>query len=465
MNSRQIWRATLAELKGQVSSANYDSWLRHTRALPSKDGRLMVAVPNTFTSGWLNEYLLPQIETVAAKLAGQAVRVDFVVEPEDPAPSPTPARIETTHPIEEPDRAPDAASMGERTAPIWQVEWTWTPNPRYTFGSFVEGPSNRLALAASRAVAGAPAEVYNPLFIYGGVGVGKTHLLHAIAHSAIAAGYKVLYAPADRFLNELVAAIQERRTEEFRQRYRSVKMLLLDDIEFIAGKERTQEEFFHTFNALYESGSHIALTSDRPPRAIATLEDRLRSRFEGGLVADIQPPEMETRMAILQYRVKMRNLVVDNTVLQTIAQRSRSSIRELEGALTRVLAYAEVEDRPVTVELANKALDDLEVNPVRRYITIPIVLQAVAKHYHIEVRSLTGQRRSKDIVGPRQVAMYLLREEARANLSEIGRELGNRDHSTVTYGCERVRASLDTDSQLRQDVVAIRELIYNMAKP
>jgi chromosomal replication initiator protein len=471
MNSRQIWQATLAELKGQVTRANYDTWLRHTRVLSARDGRYVIAVPNSFARGWLEGYLLSQIETTLSRLVGKTSRVEFAVE-EDPQ-----EKTVTTSVKEESSPTIDGAGTktlktippianAEPEVANWQpVEWGWAPNPRYTFDAFIEGGSNRLALAAAKAVGNAPAQVYNPLFIYGGVGVGKTHLLHAIAHQAIAADFKVMYAPADRFLNELVVAIQERRTEDFRQRYRSVKVLLLDDIEFIAGKERTQEEFFHTFNSLYESGSHIVLTSDRPPRAIATLEDRLRSRFEGGLVADIQPPEFETRLAILQHRVKSRNLVVDSRVLQVIAQRCRSSIRELEGALTRILACAEVEKSPVTVDLANRALDDLEVNPVRRYVTTAIILQAVARHYGLEVRGLTGKRRSKDVVGPRQVAMYLLREVAGSNLSEIGRELGNRDHSTINYGYERVKAGLDTDGQLRQDVLAIRELIYTLAKP
>jgi chromosomal replication initiator protein len=468
MNSRQVWQATLAELKGLVTRANFDTWLRHTRVVTARDGRYVIEVPNSFARGWLEGNLRPQIETSLSRLAGQNAHVEFAIVQDPPPPEPAP---ETPKEAEDP---PDYQELAESNAPpvaaatrpAWQpVEWGWVPNPRYTFDSFIEGGSNRLALAASRAVGNAPSQVYNPLFIYGGTGVGKTHLLHAIAHTAMASDYTVLYAPADRFLNELVAAIQERRTEEFRQRYRSVKVLLLDDIEFIAGKERTQEEFFHTFNSLYESGSHIVLTSDRPPRSIATLEDRLRSRFEGGLVADIQPPELETRMAILQHRVRVRGLIVDNSVLQVIAQRCRSSIRELEGALTRVLACAEVEKVPISVELANRALDDLEVNPVRRYITPMMVLQAVARHYGLEVKGLTGKRRSKDVVGPRQVAMYLLREEASCNLSEIGRQLGNRDHSTVNYGYERVKKGMDTDRQLAQDVLAIRELIYSMAKP
>ncbi|MCL4368247.1 MAG: chromosomal replication initiator protein DnaA [Actinobacteria bacterium] len=466
MNARQVWQATLTELQGQVSRANFETWLRNTRVVSTEGDRFVVSVPNSFAREWLEGRFRSQLERTLSRMTGHPTELQIVVA----APGGRKKTTEAPAPSAEPDVAPEppreaSPSQPAPVAPHQRDQWEWTPNPRYTFERFVEGPSNRLALAASQAAARAPASIYNPLFLYGGTGVGKTHLMHAIAHVTMAAGLKVLYAPADQFLNELVAAITERRTDEFRQRYRRIHVLLLDDIEFIAGKERTQEEFFHTFNALYEAGSHIVLTSDRPPRAIATLEDRLRSRFEGGLVADIQPPELETRMAILRARLANEDAPVDNAVLQVIAQRIQSNIRELEGALTRVLACAKVEGRPVTVELANRALDDLTVHPTRRYITPNIVLQAVARHYGLDSKALSGKRRSKDVVGPRQVAMYLLRDEAGCNLSEVGRELGNRNHSTVIYGCERIKANIETDGQLRRDVLAIKELIYSLAKP
>ncbi len=467
MDGRQVWQATLTELQGQISKANFETWLRNTRVVSTGGGRFVVSAPNSFARAWLEERFRSQLERTLARLLGEPTELEIVVakpsgrrKAVDPVPEPAPPPEETAPPASQAISPPPAAS---RVPPLEQ--WEWAPNSRYTFDRFVEGPSNRLAAAAARAVAEMPGTTYNPLFIYGGTGVGKTHLMHAIAHVALAAGRKVLYAPADQFLNELVAAITERRTDDFRQRYRRIHVLLLDDIEFIAGKERTQEEFFHTFNALYEAGGHVILSSDRPPRAIATLEDRLRSRFEGGLVADIQPPELETRMAILRNRLGGEALPVDSAVLQVIAQRIQSNIRELEGALTRVMACAKVEGRPVTVDLANRALDDLTIHPTRRYITSAIVLQAVAKHYGLEGKALSGKRRSKDVVGPRQVAMYLLREEAGCNTSEVGRELGNRNHSTVIYGYERVKAGIESDGQLRRDVLTIREMIYSLAKP
>ncbi len=465
MNARQVWQATLNELEGQVSRANYDTWLRTTRVISSKGERLVVGVPNDLAREYLEDNLRLLLERTVARVMGKEARLEIVVSaPSSRSKAGRAAPGSEAEPVPKATaEAPSPVQAGPAAQPI--ATWEWAPNPRYTFERFVEGPSNRLAVAASLAVAEAPGTTYNPLFIYGGTGVGKTHLMHAIAHVTMAKGMRVLYAPADQFLNELVAAITERRTEEFRQRYRRIEVLLLDDIEFIAGKERTQEEFFHTFNALYESGGHIVLTSDRPPRAIATLEDRLRSRFEGGLVADIQPPELETRMAILRSRLRQETMPVDQAVVQAIAQRIQSNIRELEGALTRVLAYAKVEQKPVTVELANRALDDLTMHPGRRYITAALVLQAVSRHYNLDSKALSGKRRSKDVVLPRQVAMYLMREEAGCNTSEVGRELGGRDHSTVIYGYERVKASIETDGQLRQDVLAIRELLYSLAKP
>jgi chromosomal replication initiator protein len=346
-----------------------------------------------------------------------------------------------------------------------QPNASWKPSPRYTFDAFVVGPSNQLACAAAQAVAARPGEAYNPLFIYGGVGLGKTHLMHAIAHEAISQGRIVTYVSSETFTNELIAGIRERRTEEFRSRYRSADVLLVDDVQFIAGKEATQEEFFHTFNALHTAGRQVVLSSDRPPRAIPTLEDRLRSRFEWGLIADIQAPDLETRTAILQRRVREQGAIVPPEVLTYIAQRIQSNIRELEGSLTRVLAHAELTRRPLNTDLAAIALSDVVSNPVRRYIGSEQVIDAVCRYFKADGRAIRGQGRAREIVVPRQVAMYLLREETGASTLEIGRELGGRDHSTVLHGANKIQREMDADANLRKDVLAIRDLIYAEAHP
>ncbi len=334
-------------------------------------------------------------------------------------------------------------------------------NPRYTFEGFIVGSSNRLAHAASLAVADAPGLSYNPLFLYGGVGLGKTHLLQAIGHSVLERGLAVLYISSETFTNEIVNAIRYRSTAEFRAKYRSVDVLLVDDVQFIAGKESTEEEFFHTFNSLHESSKQIVICSDRPPKAIVHLEERLRSRFEWGLIADIQPPDLELRIAILRAKVDLMHRVVPNEVIDFVARRIESNIRELEGAMNRVLAYADLHQGILNVDVARTALQNLTPGSKPIQLELDQIMRCVCDFYHVSEEALRGKQRDKYVVVPRQVAMFLMRQETGASTSEIGQELGGRDHSTISYGCEKIEQDLRENPTLRREIEAIRQMLYH----
>jgi chromosomal replication initiator protein len=330
-------------------------------------------------------------------------------------------------------------------------------NPRYTFDAFIVGNSNRLAHAASLAVAEAPGESYNPLFLYGGVGLGKTHLLHAIGHQGVQTGLAVLYVSSEQFTNEIVNAIRYRTTEEFRAKYRSVDILLVDDIQFIAGKESTEEEFFHTFNSLYEMSKQIVICSDRPPKAIVSLEERLRSRFEWGLIADIQPPDLETRMAILRVKADALHYRVPGEVIAYIAGRVQTNIRELEGCLNRLMAYQQLHRTELTMEVARAAMSSLGEDVRESRLNSRQIAEVVAEFYHISLEAMCGKQRDKHIVMPRQIAMYLIRQETQESLLEIGQLFGGRDHSTVLHACEKIDRAVNINPTLRREIVAIRE--------
>ena len=330
-------------------------------------------------------------------------------------------------------------------------------NPRYTFDAFIVGGSNRLAHAASLAVAEAPGESYNPLFLYGGVGLGKTHLLHAIGHQGVQTGLAVLYVSSEQFTNEIINAIRYRTTEEFRAKYRSVDILLVDDIQFIAGKESTEEEFFHTFNSLHEMSKQIVICSDRPPKAIVSLEERLRSRFEWGLIADIQPPDLETRMAILRVKADLLRYRIPDDIIAYIAGRVQTNIRELEGCLNRLMAYQQLHRTDLTMDVARAAMTSLGNDNRESRLNGKQIAQAVAEYYHISEEAMCGKQRDKHIVMPRQIAMYLIRQETEVSLLEIGQLFGGRDHSTVLHACEKIDREININPTLRREIVAIRE--------
>ena len=473
MNPKQVWQAVLGELQLQISPQNYETWLKNTRLSSSADGTYVIAVPTTFAKEWIEARLMKQIKKALRGVVGRSAEVSVVVSPVgsrrkasgalpllDVALEEEPVRSDPGG-DERAGATSSAASSANATS--YGVNG-WEPNPKYTFAAFVVGGGNRMAHAAAVAVAASPARAYNPLFLYGGVGLGKTHLLHAIAHEVLRRQLKVIYVPSETFTNDLINAIRERRTDEFRGRYRSADVLLIDDIQFIAGKESTQEEFFHTFNTLHEASKQIVVSSDRPPKSIVTLEERLRSRFEWGLIADIKPPDFETRMAILQMKARGQPRPVPGDVLEFVARKVQRNIRELEGALNRIVAYAQVNGRPLTPEVAEMALSDIVTVRARRSITPTKIIEAVGRHYRVDVRALRGKHRAKDVVLPRQVVMFLMREETDLSLVDIGRELGGRDHTTVLHGYEKMRAEIDADAELRTQVLAIKEELYGEAR-
>lgn len=446
MKAEHIWPAALGELQLQMTQATFDTWLRDSRMIKYEDGVLVVGVKNGYAKDWLEARLLPVIRRTLARLTGQSVEVKFIVYTEETQQKDSVALLALPTPIQEINPAPSFANL----------------NPRYTFDSFVVGPGNRLAHAASMAVAEDPAASYNPLFVYGGVGLGKTHLLHAIGHACLAQGLHVLYISSEQFTNDLIEAIRAHTTEAFREKYRTADVLLVDDIQFIAGKEATQEEFFHTFNTLHGTGRQIVISSDRAPKAMVTLEERLCSRFEWGLIADIQPPDLETRIAILRTKAETCGTPVPDEILALIANRIQSNIRELEGALNRVVALSRLTDQPLTVEIAETALHNLL--PQRSKMTPEQIVETVAHHFGIEPAALQGESRCQALARPRQIAMYLIREETGASLPQIGAVLGGRDHTTVLYGCTRVAELLEEDADLRREVVALRERLYSNGK-
>ncbi len=459
MNAEQAWQAALGELQLQLTKATFDTWLKSTYVVSYEDNTFLIGVRNGYAKDWLENRLLTTIKRTLTGVVNHAVTVRFIVRPKRSNGVSEEQSLLTS--ATEQSSGPSIQLEDEISTDRYAARLSADTglNPRHTFGAFIVGSSNRLAHAAARAVAEKSGRDYNPLFIYGGVGLGKTHLLHAIGNTALTRTPKVLYVSSETFTNDLINAIRTQSTEHFRSKYRDhVDVLLIDDIQFIGGKESTQEEFFHTFNALHEIGRQIVVSSDRPPKAMITLEERLRSRFEWGLIADIQPPDLETRTAILRSKAESQGLAVPSEVIDFIATKVHSNIRELEGALNRIVALARLLEARLTVEMAASALEAILTRADS--LTIDQILQAVSKHYDVDVAVLKGRNRSRSVAHARQVAMYLLREELHCSLPQIGEILGGRDHTTVIYGCDKVGVGIEEDDQLRRDVVTIKEQLF-----
>jgi len=453
----QVWEAALGELQLQMTKANFDTWLKDTFLVSEEDGLFVIGVGSPFAADTLEQRLSPMIRKVLSNITGREVEIRFVVQQKQRGRRRS-AKGDT--PLEVDGRSKrNGAHRAEVSIPVGVPDPAL--NPRYTFDTFVVGKSNQLAHAACQAVADDPGRAYNPLFLYGGVGLGKTHLMHAIGHETLRRGLRVLYVSSETFTNEMIDSIREHRTEEFRNKYRRVQILLIDDIQFIAGKVGTQEEFFHTFNAIHEANGQIVISSDRPPKAISTLEDRLRSRFEWGLIADIQPPDLETRIAILRSKCQCLGVQVPDEVLEAIARKMQSNIRELEGSLNRIVATAAVTGEPITVQMASAALNDVMYNISRRFVKPETIVKAVARHFHVSEEEMRGKQRDKRVMLPRQMAMYLLREETELPLVEIGNLLGGRDHTTVLHSVEKISNELSNGGSLVKELNALREAIYS----
>jgi chromosomal replication initiator protein len=438
--AKEIWDIALGDLQIQVSKPNYRTWFSKTIGISYENNQFVIGVPNTFAAEYLEKNQLSLIEKALNGLIAPDTRIVFQVNGR------------SHHQNSE-------AAVAEALPPLQPVYTRL--NPDYVFDSFVEGEGNRLARAAAFSVANNPGRGYNPLFVHGGAGLGKTHLLHAIGQAAIARNINVICTSAEQFTNEFVAALRDRTTEDFRNKYRSIGMLLIDDIQFIGGKEQTEESFFHTFNELHNTNRQIVITSDKPPKSMPLLEERLRSRFEWGLIVDIQPPDYETRLSIIRSKARQRGVSLPHDVLELIARETRSNIRVLEGSLNRVFAFAKLMNASPTLELARKALEDVAAKDgVSSDITPNTIIEAVANCFQLSKAALLGRDRDKDTALARRLAMYLLRQETNSSLAEIGHELGNRDAAAVTIACKKIATDAASSPFLKRKISDIQRALH-----
>ncbi|MBU0573747.1 MAG: chromosomal replication initiator protein DnaA [Candidatus Margulisbacteria bacterium] len=459
LDINRVWGKLLSSVEKSLNKPIFETLISSTKPVTLKEGKLEVAVPHEVIKEWLSKHCITLLEEEISSMGEGISKLEFAVGPRDLFDTP---QLET--PVQD-GSGPQETSKTFQDNLSRNIQLTLL-NPRYTFDSFVIGHGNRFAHAAALAVAEAPGAAYNPLFLYGGGGLGKTHLMQAIGHSVLKTRptSKVLYISSEVFTNELINSIRDDKTKEFREKYRNIDVLMVDDIQFLAGKERTQEEFFHTFNALHESNKQIVLTSDRPPKDIPTLEERLRSRFEWGLIADIQPPDFETRIAILRKKAETVELSVPTEVLTFIASKVASNIRELEGALIRVVAFASLSGSDITISLVENVLKDLVNSSRGASITIDDIKRITAEYYSVKIDDMSAKIRTKEIATARQVAMYFAREMTEFSLPKIGEEFGGRDHTTVMHACDKVKTSLKSNSSIDEAVKNIRKKIAELKK-
>ncbi|RIP34923.1 chromosomal replication initiator protein DnaA [Staphylococcus gallinarum] len=454
MSEHEIWEKVLTLAQEKVSYPSYQTFLKDTKLHSLENDEAVIVIDDPFVANWLKSHYVEIIQTALYEAIGHEIMPVFYSE-DELANMQSDSEQSSNHSQQPKDRyesGVDEARIGDEQF-----------NMHNTFETFVIGPGNRFPHAASLAVAEAPAQAYNPLFIYGGVGLGKTHLMHAIGHYVLANNpdAKVIYTSSEKFTNEFIKSIRDNKTEQFREKYRNIDVLLIDDIQFIQNKEQTQEEFFHTFNELHQANKQIVISSDRPPKEIAKLEDRLRSRFEWGLIVDITPPDYETRMAILHKKIEEENLNIPSEALTYIANQIQSNIRELEGALTRVLAFSKLQGQPITTELTAAALKDIIQAPKSKKITIQDIQKIVGQYYSVKIEDFSAKKRTKSIAYPRQIAMYLSRELTDFSLPKIGEEFGGRDHTTVIHAHEKILKDINNDPTFKQEVENLEKEIRN----
>lgn len=440
MDINQYWSEALKIIEDEISSSfSFQTWIQPLVPVGIKEDKFIFRIPDPIYKDMVEKRYLPLIQSALAAVTKVNYQIVILEENQDI------------------DSVPTQKKKSSRP------ELPQNLNPKYVFSSFVVGNSNRMAHAASLAVAESPAKAYNPLFLYGNSGLGKTHLMHSIAHFILDKNpaAKVLYVTSETFTNELILSIQNNKNEEFRNKYRNIDVLLIDDIQFISKKEGTQEEFFHTFNALYESNKQIIISSDRPPKEIKTLEDRLRSRFEWGLIADIQPPDYETRIAILRTKAERDHLEVPDDVMAYIAKNIVSNIRELEGALTRIVAYATLTTQKISLSLAEKSMKDIYSDSAQVPLTAELIQEVVANHYNIRVEDIQGNKKPKNIAFPRQISMYLCRKMLDLTLPKIGEAFGGRDHTTVIHAIGKIEKQMEADAELKNTIMELEKEIKN----
>jgi len=449
MTTEELWRAVLAQIQLDISPANFATWFKNTGIVNLKEGEAVVSVPNSFAKEWLEQKYNKNIFKILRGLNDEIKEVRYILGKQD---------LKILKREKNPLPVVDQLEF-----PEFKISKETNLNPRYTFENFVVGPFNELPHAAAQAVSKNPGSVYNPLFVYGGVGLGKTHLLQAIGNDVIKnfSEKKVRYIPAEKFISGVINSIRNHEMEAFKSQYRQIDVLIIDDIQFLAGKEKTQEEFFHTFNALYEKNKQIILSSDRPPKTIPALAERLRSRFEGGMIADIGIPDFETRVAILKTKSRERAIEIPDDILHYIASNIQRNIRELEGALNRLVAYQKIDSRPADLETAKNLLKSITFSPPR--VTSPKkIIQVVAEFYDLKEREVLTASRKKEIVYPRQIAMYLLREELKSSYPFIGRKFQGKDHTTAIHSCEKITKELQVNEKLREEIILIKQRIYSL---
>src|SRR3989339_37483 len=448
MNNEQLWQAVLGEIELSLSRANFTTWFKNTFISSFEEDKVVICVPNMFTKAWLEKKYHKQIMEALQNISNKKIDKIFY-------------KIETrkTNPVGDLIKKIKIKKDGNNKEPVSINRFGL--NARYTFDNFIVGKGNELAHAACQAVAANPGNAYNPLFIYGGVGLGKTHLLQAIGHEVVKNTDKILYATCEKFTNDYVQAVKSGQAKDFKDRYRNVDLLLIDDIQFMGGKDGTQEEFFHTFNELHQTNKQIILTSDRPPKSIPALEKRLLSRFEWGMIADVSSPDLETRIAILETKCREKNYTLDREILTYIANNITNNIRELEGALNRLIAYYEFNNSLPSIQSTKNILAGIISNFQSKSTTPKIIIEAVSKFFDINLKDITGQSRKKELVVPRQLAMFLMRKEINSSYPSIGQELGGRDHTTAMHAYNKIAKECQEDERTKQNINSIKQLIYS----
>lgn len=448
MNNDQLWQAVLGEIELNLSKANFTTWFKNTFISSTEDDKVVVCVPNTFTKAWLEKKYHEEIASALERVGNRKIKeVFYKVE------------IRKNNPVGELLKKIKIKKDDENENSITVNRFGL--NNRYVFDGFIVGKGNELAHAAAQAVAANPGNAYNPFFIYGGVGLGKTHLLQAIGHEVSKKTDKILYVTCEKFTNDYIQAVKSGQAKDFKERYRNVDILLIDDIQFMAGKDGTQEEFFHTFNELHQGNRQIIITSDRPPKSIPALEKRLLSRFEWGMIADVAAPDIETRVAILESKCKEKNYSLDSEILDFVAENVKNNIRELEGALNRIIAFHEFNNSQPTVDTVKNVLSSILTNLKTKSITSKNIMDSVASFFDVDIKHITGKSRKKELVYPRQITMFLMRREINTSYPTIGRELGGRDHTTAMHAYNKVERQLEDNDKIKQDIESIKQLLYN----
>jgi len=449
MTNDELWQAVLAQIQLNISPANFSTWFKNTKIISEKEGEVIISIPNSFAKEWLENKYNKIIFKILRSLNNGVKEVKYIIARQE---------LKVSKINQKSSFLPDQLEFQE-----FNIDKETNLNPRYTFENFVVGPFNELPHAAAQAVVKNPGFVYNPLFIYGGVGLGKTHLLQAIGNEIIKnfPQKKIKYIPSEKFFAGVISSIRSNEMESFKLKYRSIDVLIIDDIQFLAGKEKTQEEFFHTFNALYEKNKQIILSSDRPPKSIPTLAERLRSRFEGGMIADISYPDYETRLTILKTKTREKEIELPDDVLDYIALNIQRNIRELEGVLNRIIVCQRINNKIPDLEIVKSLLKNLILSSAK-VITPKKIIQAVVEFYDLKERDLLDNSRKREIVKPRQIAMYLLREELKNSYPSIGRKFGGKDHTTAIYSCEKINKELKINKSLEEEINLIKQRVDNL---